>query len=134
MSRVIRALLVLLLAAVLPVRGVAGATMLFCAEAGSAMAAKHGAAHTMSDDDHAAHNTATHAGHHEPPSETGASQEQDEDHHAGCGTNGACCTGVAAGPLFTQPATLAPLARPIPFRAPLYAGVDLDHALRPPLA
>jgi hypothetical protein len=138
MSRVIRILLVLLLATALPVRGVAGATMLFCAQAGSAVAAEHAAAHAMNVDDHAMHDTDAHAAHHEAQSETGATndapQSPDENLHAGCSTSGACCTGVAAGPLFPQPAGITPLAPPIPFRAPLYASVDLDHAERPPLA
>ena len=138
MSRVIRIFLVLLLAAALPVRGVAGATMLFCADAGSAVAADHATAHAVSVDDHAMHDMDAHAAHHEASSETGAANEtslgQDENHHAGCSASGACCTGVAAGPLFPQPAGITPLAPPIPFRAPLYASVDLDHAERPPLA
>ena len=138
MSRVIRILLVLLLAFALPVRGVAGATMLFCAQAGSATATEHATTHAVSVDEHAMHDMDAHAAHHEAQSDTGAmndaSQGPNENHHAGCSTSGACCTGVAAGPLFPQPAGIAPLAPPIPFRAPLYASVDLDHAERPPLA
>lgn len=133
-----RILLVLLLAATLPVRGVAAATMLFCADNATAMMADHGTQHALSGEEHAVHDMAAHAAHHAPASEADASPDtadgQTDSHHAGCGSSGACCTGVAAGPLLTQPVTPAPLARPIPFCAPLYASVDLDHAERPPLA
>ena len=75
-----------------------------------------------------------HAMHHQPPS-----GDADDDSgialggEGSCSVCGVCCTGVSVGPTLPVIAVLAIASAAVPFTPSLYAGVDLDHAERPPL-
>ena len=142
MFRRFQLIVFLLLAVALPIRGYASATMLFCAAAHDGHGAPQSAAHHFAGDDHQQHDHATthvdahqndHSVDHAPP----GSHEGDNDAKAvssgSCSVCGVCCTGVAVGPTWPEVVALAVSTAVVPFIPSIYAGVDLDHAERPPL-
>jgi len=80
--------LILLLALVLPARGVAA---LLCLCPGGAQAPIAASAHTGAAHDHAGHAAHSHADHGSHPTHDHASHDQDSRLHGGCSACASCC-------------------------------------------